>query len=76
MMPGVSGFEVLEKIRNCEDTRLKRVPVVMITARSLPDDIEKAIQLGATSYIVKPFRAEALIEKVFENLAPSRNSQF
>ena len=40
----------------------------MITAKSLTDDIDKAIKLGATSYIVKPFRAESLKQKVLENL--------
>jgi CheY-like chemotaxis protein len=71
MMPGVSGFEVLEKIRDIRSAKLNSVPVVMITAKSLTDDIDKAIRLGATSYIVKPFRAEALKQKVLENLTPN-----
>ena len=71
MMPGVSGFEVLEKIRDIHNAKLNSVPIVMITAKSLTDDIDKAIRLGATSYIVKPFRAEALKQKVLENLAPN-----
>ena len=69
MMPGISGFEVLEQIRDIRSAKLNSVPIVMITAKSLTDDIDKAIKLGATSYIVKPFRAESLKQKVIENLA-------
>jgi len=68
MMPGISGFEVLEQIRDIRSAKLNSVPIVMITAKSLTDDIDKAIKLGATSYIVKPFRAESLKQKVLENL--------
>jgi len=71
MMPGISGFEVLEQIRDIRSAKLNSVPIVMITAKSLTDDIDKAIKLGATSYIVKPFRAESLKQKVIENLAPN-----
>jgi two-component system response regulator MtrA len=67
-MPGISGFEVLEQIRDIRSAKLNSVPIVMITAKSLTDDIDKAIKLGATSYIVKPFRAESLKQKVLENL--------
>ena len=71
MMPGISGFDVLEKIRDIRNPKLNSVPIVMITAKSLTDDIDKAIRLGATSYIVKPFRAESLKQKVIDNLAPN-----
>ena len=68
MMPEISGFDVLEQIRDIRSAKLNSVPIVMITAKSLTDDIDKAIKLGATSYIVKPFRAESLKQKVIENL--------
>ena len=71
MMPGISGFEVLEQIRDIRSAKLNSVPIVMITAKSLTDDIDKAIKLGATSYIVKPFRAESLKQKVIEYLTPN-----
>jgi CheY-like chemotaxis protein len=69
MMPGLSGFEVLEKIRDIRNSKLSSVPIVMITAKSLTDDIDRAIKLGATSYIVKPFRAESLKQKVIDTIA-------
>ena len=71
MMPGISGFDVLEKIRDIRNPKLNSVPIVMITAKSLTDDIDKAIKLGATSYIVKPFRADSLKQKVIDNLTPN-----
>ena len=64
MMPHISGFEVLELVRSHLDASLSAIPVVMITAKSLDEDVNRAIALGATSYIVKPFRAETLKEKV------------
>jgi len=64
MMPEVSGFEVLMKIRDLRSSKLNSVPIVMITAKSMTEDIDKAIELGANSYIVKPFRAETLKQKI------------
>lgn len=68
MMPHMSGFEVLEAVRSLEEENLNSVPIVMITAKSMDSDIDRALELGATSYIVKPFRAEALKQKVFTHL--------
>ena len=70
MMPGLNGFEVLEKIRNDRDSKINSIPILMLTSRSSVEDIDMAIDLGATSYVVKPFRPEKLIQKVisiFEN---------
>jgi CheY-like chemotaxis protein len=64
MMPGKSGIEVLSEIRSSKDSQIKNLPVVMITAKSLIDDIDAALSAGATSYIVKPFRTEAIKQKV------------
>lgn len=64
MMPHMSGFEALEAIRSLPDALQNSIPVLMITAKSMETDLDRAIELGANSYIVKPFRAEALKEKV------------
>ena len=64
MMPGKSGIEVLTEIRSSKDSQIKNLAVVMITAKSLIDDIEAALSAGATSYIVKPFRAEVIKQKI------------
>ncbi len=64
MMPGKSGLEVLSDIRSGSNKKLRDIPVMMITAKSSTEDIDKALELGATSYIVKPFRATTIREKV------------
>jgi putative two-component system response regulator len=64
MMPGKSGLEVLNEIRNGSNKKLRDIPVMMITAKSGTEDIDKALELGANSYIVKPFRGTTIREKV------------
>lgn len=68
MMPGLTGFEVLEAIK-AEDN-LKDTPVVMLTARGQEADTLKGISLGAADYIVKPFRPAELLARV-QRLLPS-----
>jgi len=64
MMPGLNGFEVLEEIRKDRDSKINSIPILMLTSRSSVEDIDIAIDLGATSYMVKPFRPEKLVQKV------------
>jgi DNA-binding response OmpR family regulator len=64
MMPGKSGLDVLRNIRSGSNKKIRDIPVMMITAKSSTEDIDKALELGATSYIVKPFRATTIREKV------------
>lgn len=68
-MPEFSGFDVLDAVRNDKDSKVRRIPVLMITAKSSTEDVDRAIELGATSYIVKPFRPAKLVEKVQELLS-------
>lgn len=68
-MPGMTGIELLQKIR--ADDRLKGVPVLMVTAEAKRDQIVAAAQAGVNGYVVKPFTAAALkekIEKIFERV--------
>ena len=68
-MPGMTGIELLQKIRS--DERLKGVPVLMVTAEAKRDQIVAAAQAGVNGYVVKPFTAAALkekIEKIFERV--------
>jgi len=69
MMPYMSGFEVLQLVRALPDAHLGSIPIVMITAKSMDADVERSMTLGATSYIVKPFRAEELKQKVITQLS-------
>ena len=64
MMPGKSGLEVLSEIRSGSNKALRDIPVLMITAKSSTEDIDVALAIGASSYIVKPFRGTTIREKV------------
>jgi DNA-binding response OmpR family regulator len=62
VMPELSGLEVLAKLR--EETEFAKIPVIMITARTQDDDIERGFKLGATDYILKPFNLKDLTTKI------------
>jgi CheY-like chemotaxis protein len=61
-LPRRSGFEVLESIRAHRSTRL--TPVIVLTSSNQHSDIERAYELGANSYLVKPVGRDALIAMV------------
>lgn len=68
-MPGVTGIELLKAIRG--DQALKHLPVLMVTAEGKKDQIIEAAQAGVNGYIIKPFTAQTLrekLEKIFERL--------
>ena len=58
-LPRISGLDVLAWIRS--QPVLKRLPVIMLTSSLLPEDVNRAYDLGANSYLVKPPELEALI---------------
>jgi CheY-like chemotaxis protein len=58
-LPNLSGFDVLAWIRN--QPALKRIPVIMLTSSLLPEDIDRAYELGANSYLIKPPDLNSLI---------------
>ena len=74
MMPGLSGLEVLRKLRCDSDSAINKIPIILVTAKSQTADLVDARSAGATSYIVKPFIPEALIEKV-QSLLVRKNSE-
>lgn len=61
-LPKLDGFEVLSKIREGSGTRL--VPVVMLTVSKLKEDILKAYELGANSYVVKAIDYDLYLETI------------
>jgi len=68
-MPGMTGIDLLKAIR--ADDRLKSLPILMVTAEAKRDQIIAAAQAGVNGYVVKPFTAAALqekIEKIFERI--------
>lgn len=61
-MPVMSGIELLKAIR--ADGSLKDIPVLMVTAEAQKENIVEAVQAGVSNYIVKPFTAEIMQEKM------------
>ena len=61
-MPKMSGLDLLKTVRSNEET--KNTPFLMVTASSQRDDLLKAIQAGVSNYIVKPFTADTVMEKL------------
>ncbi len=62
-MPNMEGIELLKKIRQSEEP-LKSIPFLMITAEAEKEKVIEAIKSGVDNYIVKPFTAEVLKEKL------------
>jgi two-component system OmpR family response regulator len=60
MLPDINGFELCEKLRSSGNF----VPVIMLTARSSPDDRVRGLEAGADDYMVKPFELEELLARV------------
>jgi chemosensory pili system protein ChpA (sensor histidine kinase/response regulator) len=65
-MPRMDGFEVASYVRG--DSRLKHIPIVMITSRSGQKHRDKAAQVGANAYLTKPYKESELISQVQEVL--------
>jgi len=61
-MPEMPGIELLKKVKS--DDELKDIPFVMVTAEAQKDNIIEAVKLGVSNYIVKPFTAETIAEKL------------
>lgn len=61
-MPNMTGLELLKAVRADED--LKTTPFLMVTAEALQDNVIAAVKAGVSNYIVKPFTAEVLNEKI------------
>jgi two-component system chemotaxis response regulator CheY len=61
-MPNMTGIELLRTIRG--DAALKHLPVLMVTAEAKRENIIEAAQAGASGYVVKPFTAATLDEKL------------
>ena len=61
-MPNMTGIDLLRNIR--ADAALKHLPVLMVTAEAKKENIIEAAQAGASGYVVKPFTAATLDEKL------------
>lgn len=61
-MPNMTGLELLKAVR--ADGDLGKIPFLMVTAEALQDNVVEAVKAGVSNYIVKPFTAEVLNEKI------------
>src|SRR5712691_3300357 len=61
-MPGTDGFEVLEWVR--KQPQLKRLLVVVLTSSNLQEDVDRAYELGANSYLVKPVSFDEMVSMI------------
>jgi two-component system chemotaxis response regulator CheY len=61
-MPDIGGFEVIEFVR-CQD-KLKDLPILVVTTRGDEGSKARALELGATAFMTKPFAPQAILEAV------------
>jgi two-component system chemotaxis response regulator CheY len=72
-MPGMQGIDLLRAVR--ADPKLATLPVLMVTAEQKKEQIIEAAKAGVNGYIVKPFTAQTLkekLEKIFERIEASQ----
>ena len=67
MMPGMSGFDVLESIRGNKNT--EKLPVIIVSADNEEADAEKALSMGADFFFEKPLKLSEFVEKVRSYIA-------
>ena len=68
MLPGIDGWSVLEDLHAMGDP----VPIVVCSAKKDAEDMERARELGASGYVVKPFDIDRLVDAVMEAVGRSR----
>ena len=66
-MPGMAGLDLLKAVR--ADAKLAKLPVLMLTAEAKREQIIEAAQAGVSGYVIKPFTAATLKEKIDKILA-------
>jgi two-component system chemotaxis response regulator CheY len=69
-MPGMPGLDLIKAVRS--DTKLSKMPVLMLTAEAKREQIIEAAQAGVNGYVIKPFTAETLKEKLDKILGPGK----
>ena len=73
VMPRLLGFEVCQILRN--DQRFSKTAIIIMSAKSYRPDMDKAAELGADAYVVKPFEFADLLKTARENMDKRQNSK-
>lgn len=71
VMPKMDGFEACREIR--KHASLKRVPIILVTSRGEPDNVETGFECGCNDYLTKPINTRELLELVNSYLAAPRS---
>jgi len=66
-MPNMSGLEFVTAVRN--DEKYREIPILMVTTRGMKQDILDALKAGVNSYVIKPFTASTVKEKIEQILS-------
>ena len=66
MMPDIDGFEICEQLKS--NPKTAQIPIIFLTAKNNPQDIQKGFDLGAVDYVTKPFNPNELISRVETHL--------
>jgi DNA-binding response OmpR family regulator len=74
MMPVMDGYKVLHVLKT--DAKLKNIPVIIFSAKGQPEEIEKALHLGATDFIIKATtKPDQVVERIRKVLSESKKSK-
>ena len=67
VMPNMDGFEACRQLRQIEATR--DTPIIMVTTRGEPHNVESGYEMGCNDYVTKPINAQELLAKVRDHIA-------
>ena len=73
VMPRLLGFEVCQILRN--DQRFSKTAIIIMSAKSYRPDMDKAAELGADAYVVKPFEMDEMLKTAREHMDKRQNSK-
>ena len=73
MMPGMSGFDLAERLRN--EPATSKLPIILLTAKDTEDDTLQGFGLGADDYVTKPFSVREVVARVKAVLARSQSDK-
>jgi two-component system OmpR family response regulator len=68
MLPEMSGYDICKALKT--DTTTQTIPIIFLTARSMPAEIKEAMTLGALGYLAKPFDPMTLVDQINALLTP------
>lgn len=73
MLPYRDGFEIVREIRNSD--AWAETPVIMLSARSLEEDVVRALEAGANDYVMKPYNPRELLARIKRHIASRSTSR-